>query len=195
MIQLYTGDGKGKTTAAVGLAVRAAGCGLRVIFSQFMKGNDTGELHVLERLSQVTILRSPKEFGFYRTLGDEEKAELARIHDDILDRILETIQRQDCDVVILDEITYPVNWGLVSAEKLKKLLLLTGKPEEESGASAGVSDGSFAVRKADDGLSELILTGRGAADFIIERADYITEMKAVRHPFEKGIGARKGIEY
>lgn len=195
MIQLYTGDGKGKTTAAVGLAVRAAGCGLRVIFSQFMKGNDTGELHVLERLSQVTILRSPKEFGFYRTLGDEEKAELARIHDDILDRILETIQRQDCDVVILDEITYPVNWGLVSAEKLKKLLLLTGKPEEESGASTGVSDGSFAVRKADDGLPELILTGRGAADFIIERADYITEMKAVRHPFEKGIGARKGIEY
>lgn len=194
MIQLYTGDGKGKTTAAVGLAVRATGCGLRVIFSQFMKGNDTGELHVLEGLSQVTILRSPKEFGFYCTLGDEEKAELAQIHDDILDRILEAVQEHQCDMVILDEITYPVSWELVSVEKLKKLLLLAGKTDE-TGVSSKAAEEKAAGGLVLRGLPELILTGRDAVDFITDQADYITEMKAVRHPFEKGVGARKGIEY
>lgn len=170
MIHLYTGDGKGKTTAAVGLCVRAAGSGMRVIFSQFMKGNDTGELHVLERIPNVRILRSARQFGFYKTLSDLEKAELTRIHNALLDQIWEAVQKRECDMVILDEITYPVNWGLLDVSKVERLL------------------------KAPVSL-ELALTGRNPAKFLMDCADYVTEMRAVRHPFERGIAARKGIEY
>lgn len=175
MIHLYTGDGKGKTTAAAGLAVRAAGSGMRVIFSQFMKGNDTGELHVLRKLPNVRILRSQKQFGFYKTLTDEEKAELARIHDRLLDQIIEAAENRECDMVILDEITYPVNWGLVSVSRLKELIAL--------------------VKKSEDSMPELVLTGRNPAGFLMDCADYVTRMEAVRHPFEKGAAARKGIEF
>lgn len=194
MIQLYTGDGKGKTTAAAGLAARAAGSGLRVLFSQFMKGNDTGELHVLKNLPQVTILRSPKQFGFYRTLGREEIEELTQIHNRILDEILKKVENRDCDVVVLDEITYPVSWGLVDAEKLKRLLTLAANPPMAEEA-AGCPGERLSENSPGAGFPELVLTGRNPADFMTERADYITEMRAVRHPFEKGIAARKGIEY
>lgn len=170
MIHLYTGEGKGKTTAAVGQAVRAAGSGLHVIFAQFMKGGDTGELHCLNRLSNVIIRRSYREFGFFDTLSTEEKTELTRIHNGILDSLLAAAQKGACDVIILDEITYPVNWKLLEEDKLRKLL---GYGKE----------------------TEIVLTGRSPADFLAESADYITEMKCIRHPYEKGIAARKGIEY
>lgn len=190
MIHLYTGDGKGKTTAAVGLAVRAAGSGMRVIFSQFMKGNDTGELHALKRIPNVQILRSPKQFGFYKTLTEAEKKELADIHDGLLDRILEAVSREECDMVILDEITYPVNWGLLSLEKLERLLFWAGA--ESGGAAAGED---CRARCGERSPVELVLTGRNPAGFLADCADYVTEMWAVRHPFEKGIAARKGIEF
>lgn len=170
MIHLYTGEGKGKTTAAVGLCVRAAGAGLRVIFSQFMKGNDTGELHVLEHIPNVRIVRSAKQFGFYKTLSEVQKAELTDIHNALLDQIAEAAAEGKCDLVILDEITYPVNWGLIDIGKLRQLI----------GSAKDL---------------ELVFTGRNPADFLVDCADYVTEMKAVRHPFEKGITARKGIEY
>lgn len=186
MIHLYTGNGKGKTTAAVGMAVRAAGSGMRVVFAQFMKGNDSGELHVLCRIPNVEIRRSPKQFGFYKTLTDAEKKELAVIHDGLLDGILETVEQGGCDMVILDEITYPVNWGLLSLEKLERLLLIAGQKADKAAAGEGGSA---------HGLVELVLTGRGPAVFLVECADYVTEMRAVRHPFEKGITARRGIEF
>lgn len=170
MIHLYTGEGKGKTTAAVGLCVRATGCGMRVIFAQFMKGNDTGELHVLKELSNVRILRSGKQFGFFKTLCEAQKAELTQIHNAMLDQILEAAAARECEMVILDEITYPVNWGLADPEKVKRLIAM-----------------------AQD--LELVFTGRDPAEFLEACADYVTEMKAVRHPFQKGITARKGIEY
>lgn len=175
MIHLYTGDGKGKTTAAVGLAVRAAGSGMKVCFSQFMKGNDTGELHSLERLPGVKILRSGKNYGFYSSMSETDKRELTDVHNEILDQLLKAVKSQECRVCILDEVTYPVNWGLLEPEKLKSLLEL-GKGQTEDSV-------------------EIVLTGRSPADFLLECADYITEMKAVRHPYEKGVRARKGIEF
>lgn len=178
MIQLYTGDGKGKTTAAVGQAVRAAGDGYKVIFSQFMKGNDTGELHALEQLSNVEIIRSGRSFGFYSTLSDGEKAQLTVIHNEILDRLIACAERKEAFMIVLDEITYPVKWGLIDIVSLKRLLELAGKRGEPG-----------------KNVPELILTGRDAADFIVNAADYITEMRCVRHPYEKGISARHGIEY
>ncbi|MCM1134023.1 MAG: cob(I)yrinic acid a,c-diamide adenosyltransferase [Clostridium sp.] len=175
MIHLYTGNGKGKTTAAVGLCIRALGQGFHVRFAQFMKGNDSGELRVLERQPNVEILRSEKNFGFYSSMSVEDKAELTKIHNRILDRLLEAAERGACQMMILDEATYPVNWGLLDIEKLKKLLAF-GKEGAE-------------------GEIEIVLTGRDAADFLWDIADYVTEMECERHPFEKGVRARKGIEF
>lgn len=171
MIHLYTGEGKGKTTAAVGLVVRAAGRGVPVTFAQFMKGNDTGELYVLNKLPEVTICRSEKNFGFYRSMTEEQKAELTTIHNRILDTLLIRARKGAGRMIVLDEITYPVNWGLVDVDKLGELLAL-GKKE-----------------------LEIVLTGRDAAPLLQDAADYITEMQAVRHPYERGVMARVGIEF
>lgn len=182
MIHLYTGDGKGKTTASVGLAVRAAGRGMKVCFAQFMKGGDSGELHVLSELPQVRILRSRKEFGFYNTLSDKEKRELTEIHNGILEELITAAEEGSCDMIVLDEVTYPVNWGLFDRTKLDRLLALgmTGK-KSEAGCEIRVP--------------ELVLTGRAPDAFLLECADYVTEMKCVRHPYDKGVPAREGIEY
>lgn len=171
MLHLYTGDGKGKTTAAVGLCIRALGRDFSVCFTQFMKGNDTGELHILSSLPNVTILRSEKNFGFYRAMSEADKDELTKIHNRILEDIIKLVKAEECRMVVMDELTYPVKWGLVDVEKLKYLLKL-GKKEG----------------------TELVITGRDAEDFLIDAADYITEMKSLRHPYEKGIPARNGIE-
>ena len=175
MIHLYTGNGKGKTTAAIGLCIRAAGWDQQVCFAQFMKGNDTGELHLLKSLPGVTILRSEKNFGFYSSMSESDKEELTKIHNCILDRILELVESGNCQLIIMDEITYPVHWGLLDMEKLKRLL-------------------AFGKQGADK-ETELVLTGRNAQDFLSDMADYVTEMECVSHPYKKGIGARKGIEF
>lgn len=171
MIQLYTGEGKGKTTAALGQAVRAAGCGKHVIFAQFMKGNDTGELHILSRIETIRMIRSEKNFGFYSTLSEEDKEELTKIHNRIMDELLKAAEEKSCDMIVLDEITYPVKWKLLDVEKVKKLLAFS------------------------DISMELVFTGRDPAGFLEDSADYITEMQCIRHPYHKGLKARKGIEY
>jgi len=182
MIHLYTGDGKGKTTAAIGLAVRAAGNGMNVIFSQFMKGNDTGELHALRQLTNVRILRSDRDFGFYRSMTEADKTALTAIHDQILDELISAAETGQAQILILDEITYPVQWNLLDADKLRRLLACAG-----GHGTPTATPQNF--------LPEIILTGRNPADFLTDAADYITEMRAVRHPFEKGVMARKGVEY
>lgn len=193
MIHLYTGSGKGKTTAAIGQAVRAAGRDLQVIFAQFMKGNDTGELYILQKMSSVTILRSEKNFGFYSQMSDGDKAELREIHNEILNQILKAVEEGGCDLVVLDEITYPVRWGLLDREKLDLLLALARKGESGAGLPAYIGEGE--TRTGQDRSVEIVMTGRDAAEFLWEKADYITEMRALRHPYEKGVTARRGIEY
>ncbi len=185
MIHLYTGDGKGKTTAAVGLCVRAAGQGMRVAFAQFMKGNDTGEIHALEQLPGVKIFRSDRDFGFYRSMTDEQKRELTEIHDRILDALLREMAEGNCDIMVLDEITYPVKWGLLNEKKLDALLV-SGKNNPEE---------SIAEENGREQLPEIVMTGRNPSPQMLEIADYITEMKMLRHPYERGVSARRGIEY
>lgn len=175
MIHLYTGDGKGKTTAAIGLCIRAAGRGFSVCFSQFMKGNDTGELYVLRSLPNVEILRSDKNFGFYASMSEADKEKLTEIHNRILDSLLERAGSGACRLIVMDELTYPVKWGLLDKRKLETLLNM-GKEDSPQKA-------------------ELVITGRDPEDFLKDAADYITQMECVRHPYEKGIGAREGIEF
>lgn len=199
MIQLYTGDGKGKTTAAVGQAVRAVGSGYRVMFCQFMKGGESGELEVLKGLPQVKIYRCEREFPFFNAMTDRDKEEITEIHNAIIRNIIRRFDGLNNTgnistngsgavglMVVLDEITYPLNWGLIDVSLFKDLV---GKMKALYNGRSGDS--------GEESLSriELVLTGREPDRFILENADYITEMKKLRHPFDWGIQARKGIEY
>ncbi|HJC22518.1 MAG TPA: cob(I)yrinic acid a,c-diamide adenosyltransferase [Candidatus Eisenbergiella merdavium] len=174
LIHLYTGEGKGKTTAAVGLAVRAAGAGKRVLFLQFMKGRDTGELHSLEKIPEISVLRSEKDFGFYFQMTDAQKEELTRVHNELLKQALSRTMDGEADVIVLDEVTYPLNWGLLDETLLRRLLNRTDdKPH----------------------FPEIVCTGRNPQEWLLDCADYVTRMECVRHPYERGIGAREGIEF
>lgn len=171
LMHLYCGNGKGKTTAAVGLCIRAAGTGKRVLFSQFMKGQETGEVGILESVPNITVVRSKKEFPFYQNMTEEEKICLTNIHNEIIENIIESIDKKLLDIVVLDELTYPYNWNLINRDLVNNFI------------------GNY------KGKVEIIITGRNPDKFMVDLADYITEMKCVRHPFDKGVVAREGIEY
>lgn len=171
LIHLYTGEGKGKTTASIGLCVRAAGAGKKVVFTQFMKGRDTSEIKILCNIPGVSVVRNSEDLGWFDRNNEEQVEKYTLVHNDILDRIETLIMNNQCDVLILDEVTYPYNFGIIDKDRLNALI--TAKPEE----------------------LEIVLTGRDAPEFMKEAADYITEMKKVRHPFDSGIKAREGIEF
>ena len=164
LIQIYTGDGKGKTTAAIGLLIRAFGCGLNTGLIQFLKGVDSSELKVLKSLGIPFW-----QFGRGEFIKEEPSAkdrELAK-------KGLEFVESVwvECDLLVLDEISYLITCQLVAEEDV--LSLLKKKPKH----------------------LELVLTGRDMPEEIMKEADLITEMKKIRHPYDKGILARKGIEY
>ncbi len=167
LIHIYTGEGKGKTTASVGLAVRARGRGMKVIFSQFMKAVTGGEIAMLEKL-QVRILSFKEVLSPYFHPG----ADLGALRAKALGALEQLdIIMPGYDLVVLDEFMHLIRHGLVT--EAEALAFLKRKP-------AGV---------------ELVLTGREAPDTLIEAADYVTEMKAVKHPLNRGLKAREGIEF
>ena len=167
MIHLYYGDGKGKTSAALGLLLRASGAGLRVALARFLKDDTSAELIPLRTLPYVSLLPSPKKMKFLWEMTEEEKAACAAD----TRRLFEASVSQDCDVLILDEVTDAVNSGLLQEEAL--LSFLDRKPEN----------------------MEVILTGREPSDSVKQRADYITQFLSRRHPYDQGFQARRGIEY
>lgn len=171
LLHVYMGEGKGKTTAAIGLAVRAAGAGKKVIFAQFMKGGITGEMESFDKIDNITVLRCDKQFPFYDKMTAEQKNEQKELHDKILEQLMQAVCLGSCDVIVLDEVTYPWQWELIDICKLQAML-------------------EMAQNKV-----EIVCTGRQPDAWLISRADYVTEMRAIRHPFEMGIKAREGIEY
>jgi cob(I)alamin adenosyltransferase len=167
LVQVYTGDGKGKTTAALGLALRAVGQKMKVVIIQFIKGGRTcGEHRFAEKYHPFDIVKLNTGDSFTQTL-----AELRPITEQTLSFAEETLTKGEHDVVILDEIFVALSKKLITTSQV--IDLINKKPEKV----------------------ELILTGRGAPQEVIQRADLVTEMVAVKHPFTRGITARKGIEY
>ncbi len=168
-IQVYTGNGKGKTTAALGLALRAVGRGLRVMMIQFSKGqHDYGELKAAERLAPyLTIVQMGRDTFISKDHPDPVDFQLAQKG---FGAAREAIESRTYDIVILDEINVAVDYGLVALSDL--LNLLDHKPDEV----------------------EIILTGRNAKPEVIERAHLVTEMVEIKHYYTQGVPARKGIE-
>ncbi len=171
LIHIYTGDGKGKTTAAMGLAVRAAGYNRKVYILQFLKARTTGEKNTLAGMSTVTFKRANKSKKFIFQMDEAEKAVLVRETAEVWENLFEIIQESDYQLVIIDEIMGAITNGLVPLEKVIELI----------------------EKKADD--KELVMTGRNAPEELVELADYVTEMKMIKHPFTDDIPARKGIEF
>lgn len=169
LIQVYTGNAKGKSTAAFGLAVRAAGHGLKVHIVQFMKTGDYGENKALARLApEVEIAAFGRKGFIHRGGAKPEDYELAH---QALDCAREIMLAGRADILILDEINNALYFGLLPLEAV--LEFIQAKPPQ----------------------LELILTGRNAPPEITELADLVTEMLEVKHPYQKGIGSRAGIEY
>jgi cob(I)alamin adenosyltransferase len=167
LVQVYTGDGKGKTTAALGLAIRMAGQGGKVIIIQFIKGDGPGGEHrFAEKCQTFEIVKPNTENSF-----TQSQEELRPVTERTFSLSLATASSGDYDLVILDEILIAVSKGLLSTSRV--LDLINRKHEKV----------------------ELVLTGRGAPPEITERADLVTEMVAVKHPLSRGIPARPGIEY
>ncbi len=169
LVQVYTGDGKGKTSAAFGLALRAVGRGLRVYVIQFIKGGfDYGELHIVHGLPDFKL----KAFGRGKFITEmpptNEDVKLAK---EALELAKEVVNSDEYDVVILDEVNVAISLTLVDVNEVVDLI--RSKPERV----------------------ELVLTGRNAPPEIIEMADLVTEMKEIKHPYTQGLPPRKGIEY
>lgn len=166
LVHLYCGDGKGKTTAAMGLALRALGQGMRVVVVQFLKNGTSGELEPLKKLGAAVYSGRPgAKFTFQ--MNAEEKAQATKENNA---RLAEALQ-QPCDLLILDEICAARNSGMVDEALAKQAVL--ERPQHR----------------------EVVLTGRNPETWMAEAADYITEMQPRRHPYEQGISARKGIEF
>ena len=161
LIHLYCGDGKGKTTAAVGLSVRAAGAGKRVLFAQFLKDGSSSELNVLRALQNVEVACCEQNFGFFRSMDEQTKA-AARLMRKSADGV---------DLLVLDEAVAACNHGLI--EEATLIDFLRGRPK----------------------ALEVVLTGRDPSQHLLDAADYVTEMRKRKHPFDRGIAARRGIEF
>jgi ATP:corrinoid adenosyltransferase len=170
LVHLYTGDGKGKTSAAIGLSVRAAGHGIPVLFAQFLKSRDSGELTALAKLG-IPVLRAKTSGKFVSQMTAGERQEAYVQHMELLAQVQEKMQTLPGAVVVLDEVVDAVNCGVVELNSLLELIQ---------------------TRPA---ATELVLTGRNPATKLVALANYHTGFVCNAHPYQSGIAARPGIEY
>jgi cob(I)alamin adenosyltransferase len=167
-VQVYTGNGKGKTTAAAGLAIRAAGQGLCVKFVQFLKGRESGEINSMQTLGNIEILRAAESKKFFDQMSPEEKADMRVEAKEALGVIERWLGK--ADLVVLDEALGALHCGILSMEEIKRII--------DKG-----------------GGTEIVPTGRDAPKEIISLANLVTEMKEIKHYYNEGTAARRGIEY
>lgn len=167
-VQVYTGDGKGKTTAAMGLAMRAAGRGHIVKIVQFLKGRDSGEMFVIDKIDNIELLRVSDSKKFFRDLSDAEKEQMRQKVCDVLPTINGWLGH--ADLVILDETMAAISCGILKLEEACSII-------------------------DNRGGSEIVLTGRDAPDEILQRAHVVTQMQQIKHYMKSGVKARAGIEY
>lgn len=254
MVHIYCGDGKGKTTAALGLALRAAGNGVPVVIARFLKNDGSGEVGILENVPGVYLFPCERQFGFTWTMSEEQKAEAGEYFTELFERAWEmgckTVREDVEGAGKADGCMAGENWGSdsVSDGSSRRDIGVCGTGSSVSGSpvsgpptsgplvsgspvfgspvsgspvsapltsppceirallvldeimaavnSGFVANGRLlaALDHRPDGL-EVVLTGRGPSEELLSRADYVTEMRAVKHPYEKGVGARKGVEY
>lgn len=169
LIHIYCGDGKGKTTAAVGLAVRAAGAGKKVVFTQFFKDGSSSEIKVLQGVENIQILHCDTVRGFWKRMTDAQKARASEDYTRLFSEV--TRLAMDADLLVLDEIVSACNHGTIAEVAVTDFL--RSKPEK----------------------LEVVLTGRNPSGRLLSYADYETEMQKIKHPYDRGIPARKGVEF
>ena len=171
LVHIYCGNGKGKTTASVGAAVRAAGNGKTVLIKRFLKNDHSGEVEVLKQIPGITVLPCTRQFGFSWKMSSQEKEEAKEYYGKELEKAWKMALDQEIDMLVLDEAVGACTLGFIEEERL--LELIGSKPEK----------------------LEVILTGRNPSETLLAAADYVTEMVMRAHPYTRGIPARKGIEY
>lgn len=171
MIHIYYGDGKGKSTAAAGLAVRAAGRGFKVLFVQFLKTIASGERDALKQLENITIAPCPAELKFTFSMSQEEKENCARLMNEIFRRSAEKSIVEHYDMIVLDELLTAISLEMVKQSSVYEFL--TNAPKS----------------------LEIVLTGHCLPKAFVDIADYITHFVNEKHPYQRGIPAREGIEF
>lgn len=170
LIHIYCGDGKGKTTASVGLAVRAAGAGKQVLFAQFFKDGSSSEIEVLSAIHGIEVEFCKTQYGFFKNMSEQTREQVQQEYSKLLETVLQR-SAHTVDLLVLDEVISACNHGVVSEEYLMNFL--RNKPNR----------------------LEVVLTGRNPSDRLLNIADYISEMCKRKHPFDQGVKARKGIEF
>ncbi len=168
---LYFGDGKGKTTAAVGLAVRASGSNLKVLFVQFLKTEFSGERHVLSHTENVTLTLCPADLKFTFQMNEKEKAQAAKIFKGIFDHSVTLALTEKYDMVVFDEIIDAINAEMLTESEVVEFI--TNAPSS----------------------MEIIMTGHNPSQKMIDLCDYVTEFKKIKHPYDRGITGRIGVEF
>lgn len=170
LLHIYCGDGKGKTTAALGLSIRAAGSGMKVLFLQFLKGNDSSEVKILNTIANITYLPCEKTFGFTWNMTEEEKKEVVQVCSDHLMLAINKATNEHYDLVVFDEIISAYQNNFINQDFFVDFL--EHKPK----------------------TLEVVLTGRDPDQRLLQLADYVSCIEKVKHPFDQGIPSRVGIE-
>lgn len=170
LVHVYIGDGKGKTTAAIGLSVRAAGRDLQVVVAQFLKSGSSGELRSLETLG-IPVIRSEIQLGFTFQMDEATKARCREEQTRILEQVGERLKSGTVDLVVLDEVIDALNTSMLDEAAFRSFV-----------------ETYFSYK------AEFVLTGRNPPGWLIEKADYVSEVRKVKHPYDRGIHARIGIE-
>lgn len=171
LVHIYTGNGKGKTTASVGLTIRAHAHGLRIMFVQFLKNGLSGEVGILRQLSNVRVYSGQADMKFTYQMGDDDKSKARELHQHFFETAAAAARSNDIDLLVFDEVFGAISTQLLDADEVFDFIRT--KPKN----------------------LELVLTGRDPELRFLDLADYISEVNCIAHPYDKGILAREGIDY